>query len=148
MPWNENSSPQMRTKCATPGARAMRRLRSPAKKSAQCWMKRLPRAKRILIEHCPTVAPDWIGFFGFRESFELRLAATLAPALLLVGAAAGTNPEEPPLWAGCCGSNVADCSPATDDRKSVPGSFERGCIAEDRGIRGLALNTEDSSVWL
>ena len=37
--------------------------------------------------------PDRIGFFAFRGSFDPRLAAILAPALFLLGAAAGTNGE-------------------------------------------------------
>jgi len=52
----------------------------------------LPRAKRTLLKHCrPTLAADSIGFLTFRASFDATLAAILTVALLLLGAAAGTN---------------------------------------------------------
>ena len=45
----------------------------------------------LLRRRRPTLAPDWIGFLAFRGSFGLRRTAILAPALFLLGAAAGTN---------------------------------------------------------
>ena len=55
----------------------------------------------------PTLAPDWIGFLAFRESFELLLGAIPTPTLFLLGARAGTNAKGRFCKARtnlCCGS--------------------------------------------
>jgi hypothetical protein len=55
----------------------------------------------------PTLAPDWIGFLAFRESFELHLGAIPTPTLFLLGARAGTNAKGRFCKARtnlCCGS--------------------------------------------
>ena len=50
--------------------------------------------KRVLLQRCcPTLAPGWVGFLAFRESFDPRPAIILASAVLRLGAAAGTNGE-------------------------------------------------------
>ena len=50
--------------------------------------------KRVLLQRCcPTLAPGWVGFLAFRESFDPRPAIILASAVLRLGAAAVTNGE-------------------------------------------------------
>ena len=74
------------------GARPVGRPTSFAKKSERCSTMPSPRVKTALLRgRRPTLAPDWIGFLAFRESFELPLGAILTPTLFLRGAPAGTN---------------------------------------------------------
>ena len=90
------------------GARPVGRATSFAKKSERCSTRPSPRVKMALLRgRRPTLAPDWIGFLAFRESFELPLGAILTPTLFLLGARAGTNAKGRFCKARtnlCCGS--------------------------------------------